>query len=198
MVENSKTVGRKFETRRKLFEAAEALFYGRGIRATSVDAVAERAGVTKVTLYSHFSSKGELVAAYLEERDRRWRESLEGALSAYTKPRERLLAVFDTCREWLVAGDLRGCAFINCAAEFPDSSHPVREVIRRHKAGVRGRIRDLAAEAGAGDPNLLSGRLFVVLEGAYVTAALEDDVQLFDRVRPTFEGMVRAADGPGA
>ena len=63
---------------------------------------------------------------------------------------------------------------------------------------MRERLRDLAAEAGAGDPNLLSGRLFVVLEGAYVTAALEDDVRLFDRVRPTFEGMVRAADGPGA
>lgn len=195
MTKDSKTTGGKFETRQKLFAAADALFYGRGVRATSVDAVAEKAGVTKVTLYSHFASKDELVVAYLEERDRRWRESLEDALSAYVGPGERLLAVFDAYGEWLLAGDLRGCAFVNCAAEFPDTAHPVREVTRRHKAGVRERLRDLATEAGAEDPDSLSGRLFVVLEGAYVTAALEGEEESFGRARSLFEGLIYATGG---
>eukprot|EP01042_Synura_sphagnicola_P025991 gene25991-33453_t len=49
-------------TRARIIEAASKLFYGEGIRAVSVDAVAEKAGVTKRTLYYHFESKDELVA----------------------------------------------------------------------------------------------------------------------------------------
>ena len=38
------------ETRRKLLDAADVLFYEQGIRATGVEAVAEGAGVTKIGL----------------------------------------------------------------------------------------------------------------------------------------------------
>src|SRR4029077_7131780 len=47
------------ETRRRLIAAADGLFYGQGIRAVGVDAVAEAAGVTKRTLYYHFASKDD-------------------------------------------------------------------------------------------------------------------------------------------
>jgi AcrR family transcriptional regulator len=56
-------------TRELIIQAAEDLFYGEGIRAASMDAIAERAGVTKRTLYYHFRSKDDLVAAYLNARD---------------------------------------------------------------------------------------------------------------------------------
>lgn len=187
--------GRKHRTRRSLLAAADALFYRQGIRATSVDALAEEAGVTKVTLYSHFVSKEDLVTGYLEERDRRWRDSLENTLSACDGAEDRILAVFDAYREWLVAGDFRGCAFVNCAAEVPDPVHPEREVIGRHKAGVRELLKRLATEAGLEDPDSLSERLFVLLEGTYVTAALEDDERLFDRMRPLVTDLIRAAGG---
>ena len=49
--------------------AAAKLFYAEGIRAVSLDAVADKAGVTKRTFYYHFTSKDELVAATLEARD---------------------------------------------------------------------------------------------------------------------------------
>ena len=64
----------KAKTRRRLLDAARELFYGDGICATGVGAVTERAGVTKMTLYAHFRSKDDLVAAYLEDNDRRWRD----------------------------------------------------------------------------------------------------------------------------
>ena len=57
------------QTRDRILDAANRLFYGEGIRSVSVDAVAEKAGVTKRTLYYHFKSKDELIAAYLESRD---------------------------------------------------------------------------------------------------------------------------------
>ena len=56
-------------TRAQIIQAADDLFYGAGIRSASVDAIAEKAGVTKRTLYYHFRSKDDLIAAYLAARD---------------------------------------------------------------------------------------------------------------------------------
>jgi AcrR family transcriptional regulator len=159
--------GRTEATRRKLLDAADRLFYADGIRSTGVAAVAEGAGVTKMTFYAHFASKDELVCAYLRERDARWRKKL------------------------------RGCAFVNCAAEFPDREHPARRAAREHKAAMRRRLAGLAAEAGAEDSAALAEGLFVLLEGAYVTAALEGDEGVVERARELGAEMVAAATGRG-
>ena len=193
MAEEAVRTRTKAKTRRKLLAAAHELFYENGICATGVTAVAERAGVTKMTLYAHFPSKDDLVAAYLEDNDLRWREFLEEKLSGYEDSRDRLLAVCDAYREYFTAREMRGCAFVNCAAEFPDPDHPARRVIRRHKSGVRARLRDLAAEAGAEGSATLAERLFVVLEGAYVTSALEGDRGILDHSRAFFADLVEAA-----
>ena len=50
-------------TRDRIVAAANRLFYREGIRAVSVDAVAEEAGLTKRSLYYHFKSKDELIEA---------------------------------------------------------------------------------------------------------------------------------------
>jgi AcrR family transcriptional regulator len=192
MAEEAVRTRDKAKTRQRLLAAARELFYENGICATGVSAVAERAGVTKMTLYAHFPSKDALVAAYLEDSDRRWRAFLEEKLSGYEDSRDRLLAVCDAYREYFTTREMRGCAFVNCAAEFPDPDHPVRRVIRWHKAGVRERIRDLAAEAGAEDPAALAERLFVVLEGAYVTGAVEGETGVLDRSRAFFVELVEA------
>ena len=193
MAEEAVRTRNKAKTRQKLLAAARELFYENGICATGVSAVAGRAGVTKMTLYAHFTSKDDLVAAYLEDNDLRWRKFLEEKLSGYEDSRDRLLAVCDAYREYFTAREMRGCAFVNCAAEFPDPDHPARRVIRRHKSGVRARLRDLAAEAGAEGSATLAERLFVVLEGAYVTSALEGDRGILDHSRAFIADLVEAA-----
>jgi AcrR family transcriptional regulator len=195
MAEEAVRTRSKAKTRQRLLAAARELFYGDGICATGVSAVAERAGVTKMTLYAHFSSKEELVTAYLEDNDRSWRAFLEEKLSGCEGSREGLLAVCDAYREYFMAREMRGCAFVNCAAEFRDPGHPARRVIAKHKAGVRERLLDLAAEAGAREPAVLAERLFVVLEGAYVTSALEGDGGVLYRSRAFFAELVVAAVG---
>src|ERR1700740_2831658 len=77
------------DTRERIISAASKLFYSDGIRAVSVDAVAEKAGLTKRTLYYHFRSKDDLVAVYLEVRDqpnlalfKRWFDEADGEVSA--------------------------------------------------------------------------------------------------------------------
>src|ERR1700694_3874708 len=53
--------------RDRILAAARELFYRHGIRAVGVDAIAEAAGTNKMTLYRHFGSKDDLVAAYLRQ-----------------------------------------------------------------------------------------------------------------------------------
>lgn len=65
-----------------------------------MDALAAAAGVTKKTLYDRFGSKDRLVAAYLAERDARWRAWLAGAVGP-GGPREQVLRVLDALGEWL-------------------------------------------------------------------------------------------------
>ena len=86
-------------TRERIISAANALFYNDGIRGVSVDAVAAKAGVTKRTLYYHFKSKDDLVAAYLAARDqpnlalfRQWFAEADGGLPAQVERIFRNLA----------------------------------------------------------------------------------------------------------
>lgn len=54
------------DKRRAILDAASELFLERGIAATSIEAVAERAGVSKMTVYSHFPDKPALLGAVFE------------------------------------------------------------------------------------------------------------------------------------
>jgi hypothetical protein len=49
--------------RERILAVAADLFYRHGIRAIGVESIAEAAGTNKMTLYRHFASKDELVAA---------------------------------------------------------------------------------------------------------------------------------------
>ncbi|MGH3168182.1 MAG: TetR/AcrR family transcriptional regulator [Trebonia sp.] len=55
-------------TRKKILDAALALFLEQGYTATSVDEIAERADVARRTLFNHFARKQDLLAAWVGER----------------------------------------------------------------------------------------------------------------------------------
>jgi AcrR family transcriptional regulator len=120
---------------RAVLAAADELFYERGIHAVGVELVAERAGVTKKTLYDRFGSKDRLVVAYLEGRTTRWRVVLDEHLrAAGPDPASRLAAVFDASAAWAASDGPRGCGMINAHAEITDPAHPAYAVITGEKA----------------------------------------------------------------
>jgi AcrR family transcriptional regulator len=57
--------------RDRIVAAASDLFFRRGIRATGVDTLIERADVAKSTFYRHFRSKDDLIVAWLRSADAR-------------------------------------------------------------------------------------------------------------------------------
>lgn len=158
----------------RILEAASELFYGEGIRAVGVDTIVERADVAKVTLYKNFGSKDGLVAAYLRAREERWRRWLEeGVEHRGGSPKDRLLSTFDALEEWMECESPRGCAFINAAVELVDPAHPALAVIQEEKRWMREYLADLAADAGADEPEELAEHLLMLHEGATVTAAMQ-------------------------
>jgi TetR/AcrR family transcriptional regulator, mexJK operon transcriptional repressor len=60
-----------------ILAAAEDLFLALGFRATSMDLVAQRAGVSKMTVYAHFPSKQALFAAIIDDLARQLARAIE-------------------------------------------------------------------------------------------------------------------------
>jgi TetR/AcrR family transcriptional repressor of mexJK operon len=54
--------------RAAIFDAAQALFLKRGLQGTSMDAIAAAAGVSKLTVYSHFADKDALFKAVIADK----------------------------------------------------------------------------------------------------------------------------------
>lgn len=167
---------------RRLLDAAERLFYGRGVQAVGIDAVVAEAGVATKTLYAHFGSKDGLVEAYLRRRDQRWLDWLRGAVVAAEPGPARVLAVFDALHGWFNDPGFNGCAFINVAGELA-TSPAARAIARSHKRALRALLGDVAAQAGVTEPGVLAERLMLLVEGAIVTAHIEGDADAALRAR---------------
>jgi AcrR family transcriptional regulator len=64
----------------QLLEVAEAVFAERGIAATSMEEIADRAGITKPVLYDHFGSKDGLLAAVIDRAGAELGRAVEDAV----------------------------------------------------------------------------------------------------------------------
>ena len=154
----------------RALDAAEDLFYRRGVHAVGMDDIRDTSGVSLKRLYQLFPNKERLVTAFLRRRDVRWRGGRAEYDARADDPRERLLAVFDWLHTWFTDPDYRGCAWINCFGELGATSAAVAEEARTHKEGFRRILRELSAAAGHDDE--LAEQLLLLAEGAIVTAAI--------------------------
>ncbi|HZF91736.1 TetR/AcrR family transcriptional regulator [Streptomyces sp.] len=156
--------------RERALDAAEDLFYGRGVQSVGMDAVRAASGLSLKRLYQLFPAKEQLVEAYLDRRDERWRGRLAAHVAGHRDPRRRVLAVFDWLADWFAEPGFRGCAWINAYGELGATSPGVAERVRAHKEAFRDYLAGLVADAGL--PAALTGPLFLLAEGAMVTAGI--------------------------
>lgn len=169
--------------RQHILEVAAELFYKNGFRATGVDTVIAKAGVAKRTLYHHFRTKDDLIAAVLQMRQEIWFAWMHGELARRGgSPADQLLAMFDILYD-SSDGTFRGCIFFNAAIEFPAGASAVRAMVRSDVEKTFGLVRDLAARAGAADPDRLARELGLVRRGAIMTAVMLGDAAPFRDAR---------------
>ena len=126
--------------RERILRAARELFYRDGINSVSVDAIATAAGTNKMTVYRHFSSKDELVAAYLAELAAEGEGVWEEARVAHPgQPDAQLRYVMHKVSQWASQSTARGCALANAAVELAERRHPQAK-LHRGRAGDGGAI----------------------------------------------------------
>jgi len=180
-------------TRRLLLDTARELFYAEGIRAVGVDRIAAVSGVAKSTLYQHFRTKEELVAAYLREWSACWRDTVADQLAARgPDPADRALAVFDLLDDAVRDPEFRGCPFINAGAEYPAT--PVVEApVEDHRRWTTALFTGLMDDAGAPDAALVGDALAQLHDGATVSAYLDGRLEAPARARQAAELILHAA-----
>lgn len=175
----------------RVVDAADELFYARGIRAVGMDDVRTAAGVSLKRLYSLFPGKDGLVLAVLRKRHAMWTEGLTAAVEPIEKPRERLLAVYDYLAEWFAEDGFRGCGFINAFGELGPTSPEVADYAREHKRSFQEQLAGLVSEAGF-DVSL-APQLAILAEGAQTTAAIEGSPDAAGHARRAAETLISAA-----
>ena len=136
-------------TRQRILDAAYALFRRKGYTRVSMDEIAAATTVTKRTLYYHFRSKDELLAAVLETQHHL-------ALAAFmtfgdrlpARPRTSSMTLFRDLAVWSDKPRWAGSGFTRLVIELADlPGHPARTIARRHKAMLEEHLAELLARA---------------------------------------------------
>jgi len=170
-------------TRERIIAAASVLFHQQGIRAASVDLIAERAGLTKRSLYYHFRSKDDLIAACLEARDapnllilKQWYARSPGDVA------QKVNGIFLSLGRAARRKDWKGCGFLRSAvelAEFP--GHPALVAGRTHKKRVEAWLCCmLAGDDNTADAKRLAAQIMLLLDGAFATVLLHREPAYFE------------------
>jgi AcrR family transcriptional regulator len=152
----------------RILETADLLFYQRGIRAVGVDTIAAEIGISKRTLYNHFPSKDELIAAYLAGR-------FTQAPPSDKPPVEQILGIFDRLERGFASKGFRGCPFVNAVAELGVEDQSVKKIAIAFKESRRVWFRDLLKQLGVADAEGLATQLTLLVDGSIAQDLVRDD-----------------------
>ena len=165
--------GRTSEARERILLTADRLFYDEGIHAVGIQRIVTEASVTRVTLYRHFPSKDDLVAAYLDRRAAYDHAQVDGIIAAHSEdPRQALTELATALTRDDFGAVRRGCPFINASAEFI-GSHPARGRAAEIRSWVTGRLEELLRRVDHRDPRAAAEQLMMVRTGAVVSGSLD-------------------------
>lgn len=158
---------------RLVLDAADILFYERGISGVGMAEVRDASGVSLRRIYGLYPSKQDLVAAWLTDRHERWMRWFTETVDRHiTRGTDPVLAAFDALREWTRSPGYRGCAFINAIAEPMEITEQHRTIVADHKRSLVRHLATLATRRQSRTPSWFADALAVLIDGAIVQAAI--------------------------
>ena len=184
-------------TRKRIVDAATKLFYAEGIGRVSVDAVAEKAGLTKRTLYYHFKSKDDLIAAYLDGRDQPnvrqmggWFEAAQGNVES------KVEAIFTNLARVARHPKWKGCGFLRTAAELASMpGHPAVKAGSRHKKNFETWLAGELSGYGVDEPQTLAREIVLLMDGAFSIMLVHRNPDYVEAAGRAAAMLVRARSG---
>ncbi len=172
------------EARQRILETADRLFYQEGVRAVGIDRIIAEANVAKMSLYKHFPSKDDLILAVLKYREEGVLEFFRSAMGRHgKKAKNSLRAFFAALKEWFETPGFRGCAFQNAAVELADPAHAGTEFVRGHKQRFSEFLHGLVEEAVGKSAAKVAPAVFLLVEGAVMTAVIQGTPDAADVAR---------------
>jgi AcrR family transcriptional regulator len=156
-------------TAEKVLSTAARLFYANGVRAVGVEWIVAESGVAKTSLYRHFQTKDDLVAAFLEREDREFWQQWGEVVAAAANPKAELMSLLNWIGKRVSRDGYRGCPQINVAAEFADPEHPARKIRSQHKAEMLKRLRYIVGRIGVKRPDDTAVQLALLIDGAFTS-----------------------------
>ncbi len=161
---------------RAILEAADRLFYERGIAGVGMDDIRDAAGVSLRRLYTMHPSKRDLVSAWLRDRHTRWMAWFTDSVDRHaTGGTDALVATFDALDDWVGTPGYRGCAFLNSIAETSEIDDDHRAIVASHKSSLVEHLSSLAVRDHPDAPSWLAPAIAVLIDGAIVQSAVFGD-----------------------
>lgn len=164
---------RKENSKKRLLQAACRLFCKEGIHATGIARIIEESRVSRRALYMHYGSKENLLKAVFEAEASMWFRWFDTDLAALNcLPKDRVLALFDLMSDWFNSKNFYGCVFINAVAEHDKGNSWVQEIANTHREKINAKLRAMVADIGIQDPNMVTEKLSLLIDGTIVTAMI--------------------------
>lgn len=164
-------------TRKKIMDAAYVLFRRRGYARVNVDEIADAAGITKRTLYSHFESKDALLESVLEDQH----DMAFAAFQTFGKqltgtPEDIVRTFFKELAQWSKSPKWAGSGFTRLAMELADlPGHPARRIASRHKIQLEAHLAETLAAAGHKDATDCARKILLICEGTMALMIIHGD-----------------------
>ncbi len=164
-------------TRRAILDAAYESFYRKGFTRSGVDEIAAAAGVTKRTLYYHFGSKDQLLAAVLETQHDLSLSRIRKYEEKYLGNAEKFISVlFTEFGKWSEKPGWSGSGITRLVMELADlPGHPARAVARRHKAEMQNWIVTMLGRAKIPLAKTRARELQILVEGVNAMILISGD-----------------------
>ena len=167
----------KAQTSKVIMDAAYVLFRQSGYTRVNVDQIADKAGITKRTLYSHFESKDALLAAVLESQHAMAFEAFQTfGRKLNGGPSEIVRCFFAELFSWSGSPKWPGSGFTRLALELADlPGHPARRIAARHKKQLETHLTNVLADAGLPNAPAFARQMFILSEGAMALTLIHGD-----------------------
>ena len=183
------------DTRGQILKAAYELFYRQGFTRVGVDAIADRAGFTKRTVYYHFNSKDDIIAAVLDVQHNHLMAQYQTWLGPSSDTPSQIVSdIFTRLGKWASDPNWLGSGFSRIAAELADMrGHPARHAASRHKKAVEQWLTERLEAAGARGADQLSRQTMVLIEGSMTLALIHGDVGYIEAAKDAIERLAKVA-----